>query len=54
MPFIYFEGKHFDNDVLDHERGNYDFLMGCDIDMNDPEVTPNYVNGASGFTIERG
>lgn len=33
-----FEGKHFDNDV-DHERGNYDFLMGCDIDMNDPEVT---------------
>ena len=24
---------------MDHERGNYDFLMGCDIDMNDPEVT---------------
>jgi alpha-amylase len=28
-----FYGKHFSNDV-DKERGNFDYLMGCDVDFN--------------------
>ena len=31
------EGKHFDSDV-DPERGNFDYLMGCDLDLDHPEV----------------
>jgi alpha-amylase len=31
------EGKAFDDDV-DLERGNYDYLMGCDLDIDHPEV----------------
>lgn len=31
------EGKGWSQGV-DHENGNYDFLMGCDIDVNNPEV----------------
>ncbi len=32
-----FEGKAFETDV-DLEHGNFDYLMGCDLDMNNPEV----------------
>ncbi len=32
-----FQGKNFDQNV-DQEKGNYDFLMGCDVDVNHPEV----------------
>ncbi len=32
-----FKDKDFDQNV-DKERGNYDFLMGCDVDVNHPEV----------------
>ena len=32
-----FEGKQFDPNV-DGEKGNFDFLMGCDVDMDHPEV----------------
>jgi alpha-amylase len=32
-----FEGKQFDPGV-DGEKGNFDFLMGCDVDMDHPEV----------------
>ncbi|KNC84403.1 hypothetical protein SARC_03365 [Sphaeroforma arctica JP610] len=32
-----FEGKLFDDDV-DEEYGNYDYLMGCDIDFDHSEV----------------
>jgi alpha-amylase len=31
------QGKHFDNKV-DLERGNFDYLMGSDLDMSHPEV----------------
>jgi hypothetical protein len=31
------EGKAFDDDV-DLERGDYDYLMGCDLDIDHPEV----------------
>ncbi len=32
-----FEGKQFDHNV-DLERGSYDYLMGCDVDVHNPEV----------------
>lgn len=32
-----FEGKKFDEDV-DQEKGNFDYLMGCDLDINNPDV----------------
>ena len=32
-----FEGKAFD-DAVDLEKGSFDYLMGCDLDMNHPEV----------------
>ncbi|HTL88645.1 MAG TPA: alpha-amylase, partial [Leptolyngbya sp.] len=31
------KGKSFDENV-DLEKGNFDYLMGCDLDMNHPEV----------------
>jgi len=31
------KGKEFDRNV-DLEKGNFDFLMGCDLDMDNPEV----------------
>lgn len=33
-----FRGKEWDENV-DAEHGNYDYLMGADIDLNNPEVT---------------
>ena len=35
-----FEGKQFD-DAVDLEKGSFDFLMGCDLDVNHPEVNEN-------------
>ena len=32
-----FAGKEWDDEV-DPENGNYDYLMGADLDMNNPEV----------------
>lgn len=32
-----FEGKKFD-DSVDNERGNFDYLMGCDLDINNADV----------------
>ena len=32
-----FEGKSFDSEV-DLEKGSFDYLMGCDLDVNNPEV----------------
>ncbi|MDQ2098236.1 MAG: alpha-amylase [Tychonema bourrellyi B0820] len=32
------KGKEFDRNV-DLEKGNFDYLMGCDLDMQNPEVT---------------
>lgn len=32
-----FQGKKWDEDV-DGENGNYDYLMGADVDVNDPKV----------------
>jgi alpha-amylase len=32
-----FDGKIF-NDNVDKEKGNFDYLMGCNLDMNNPDV----------------
>jgi alpha-amylase len=32
------KGKEFEHNV-DKEKGNFDYLMGCDLDMDNPEVT---------------
>lgn len=32
-----FEGKSFD-DSVDLEKGNFDYLMGCNLDINNPDV----------------
>lgn len=32
-----FEGKKFD-DSVDMEKGNFDYLMGCNLDINNPDV----------------
>ena len=32
-----FDGKQWSRDV-DNENGNFDYLMGCDVDVNEPEV----------------
>lgn len=38
VPAVYlFEGKAFHNEV-DKEKGNFDYLMGCDLDIANPDV----------------
>lgn len=32
-----FEGKEFDKSV-DHDKGNFDYLMGCNLDISNPDV----------------
>ena len=39
-----FEGKHWDDAVERIENGNYDYLMGADVDVNDPRVYQELVN----------
>lgn len=34
---LLFEGKEFDHQV-DMEKGSFDYLMGCDVDVKNPEV----------------
>ncbi|TVQ57136.1 MAG: alpha-amylase [Spirulina sp. DLM2.Bin59] len=55
-----FEGKSFDHNV-DLEKGNFDYLMGCDLDMSNPDVITElkhwgewYVNttGVDGFRFD--
>ena len=38
-----FEGKAFDESV-NKEKGNFDYLMGCDLDMNNPDVIAELVH----------
>ena len=55
-----FAGKEWDDEV-DPENGNYDYLMGADLDMNNPEVVSEldrwgewYLNmtGVDGFRLD--
>ena len=38
-----FYGKHWDNDV-DNENGNFDYLMGADVDLNNVDVVEELIN----------
>ena len=44
-----FYGKKWDDDV-DKEKGNFDYLMGADIDMNNNDVSNELIKWANGFT----
>ena len=48
-----FKDKQFDNNV-DDEKGNYDFLMGCDIDTQHPEVRRELENWGEWFVNATG
>jgi len=37
------EGKAFDDDVAE-EKGNYDYLMGCNLDLNSPDVEKELIH----------
>ena len=47
------DGKHWDEDV-DHENGNFDYLMGADVDLHDPRVYEQLVRWGSWFLNETG
>ena len=38
-----FYGKHWDESV-DKENGNFDYLMGCDVDLNNVDVVEELIN----------
>ncbi len=43
-----FRGKEW-GDNVDHEKGNFDYLMGADIDLNNPEVTDELIKWGKWF-----
>lgn len=47
------EGKHWDEDV-DHENGNFDYLMGADVDLNNERVYNQLVKWGSWYLNETG
>ncbi|MGN0056017.1 MAG: alpha-amylase [Atopobiaceae bacterium] len=56
-----FQGKHWDEDVERRENGNFDYLMGCDVDVCDPRVYDELVRwgkwyldttGVDGFRLD--
>jgi len=46
-----FPEKHWAEDV-DHENGNYDYLLGCDIDHGNPEVRDELIRWGKWFLDE--
>ena len=48
-----FEGQKFER-VLSFEKGNYDFLMGCDLDMDNPETQNELIEWGKWFCKETG
>jgi alpha-amylase len=48
-----FKDKGFDSGV-DLEKGNFDYLMGCDLDMDHPEVSGELVHWGQWFVNETG
>lgn len=46
-----FYGKHWSNDV-DKELGNYDYLMGCDVDFNNLDVVDDLFSWGKWFLEE--
>ena len=47
------DGKHWDEDV-DHENGNFDYLMGADVDLDDPRVYEQLVKWGTWYINETG
>ncbi|MDO4805785.1 MAG: alpha-amylase [Coriobacteriales bacterium] len=47
------EGKHWDEDV-DHENGNFDYLMGADVDLDDERVYNQLVKWGTWYLRETG
>ncbi|MDO4536649.1 MAG: alpha-amylase [Coriobacteriales bacterium] len=47
------DGKHWDEDV-DRENGNFDYLMGADLDLWNPQVYEQLVRWGSWFLNETG
>ncbi len=47
------DGKHWDEDV-DHENGNFDYLMGADVDLNDERVYAQLVKWGTWFLNDTG
>ncbi len=47
------EGKKWDEDV-DHENGNFDYLMGADVDLHDERVYAQLVKWGSWYLNETG
>lgn len=50
---IIFEGKHWSQHVS-KEQGNFDFIMGCDVDFSQPQVTEEIYNWGKWFTETTG
>lgn len=48
-----FAGKDWDKEV-DSELGNYDYLMGADLDFNNPEVTEELTRWGKWYTKQTG
>lgn len=48
-----FEEKHFEENV-DKENGNYDYLMGCNLDINNPDVRQELFHWGEWFTETTG
>lgn len=46
-----FYGKHWDNDV-DNEKGNFDYLMGVDVDLNNVDVVKELINWTKWYKQE--
>lgn len=46
-------GKHWDEDV-DHENGNFDYLMGADVDLNNERVYQQLVKWGAWYLRETG
>ena len=47
-----FDGKHWDDAVERAENGNYDYLMGADVDVNDPRVYEELVRWGRWYVDE--
>lgn len=43
-----FYGKHWD-ELVDKENGNFDYLMGCDVDLNNVDVVEELTNWGNGI-----
>lgn len=48
-----FYGRHWDK-LVDGENGNFDYLMGCDVDLNNVDVVEELINWAKWYISTTG